>query len=179
MNKRAFLKTAAGVLLGAALPACAKEGGNVAGKILFINGSANKNGNTAKLAGVLLDGKNFESLYLTDLRVGFYGQNLEGDDFARVLSAMQNADTLVFGSPVYWHNICASLRCLMERFYGVIESNAFRGKRLFFIYQGAAPTRAMIEAGESTMRRFASLYGFDFQGMATDRVEAAKLAQKV
>ncbi len=30
-------------------------------KILFINGSPNKNGNTAKLAKELLKGKNFET----------------------------------------------------------------------------------------------------------------------
>lgn len=26
----------------------------------------------------------------------------------------------VMGSPVYWHNICASVRTLMERFYGYV-----------------------------------------------------------
>ena len=182
MNKREFLKTsfktAAAAFLATTLPACASEK-KMAGNILFINGSANKGGNTAKLAEILLKDKSFESLYLTDLSVAFYGQKRESDDFPMILEKIKNTDTLILGSPVYWHNICASMRCLMERFYGVVATNAFAGKRLFFIYQGMAPTRAMIESGESTMKRFASLYGFAFEGMANNATDAAKLAQKV
>lgn len=68
---------------------------------------------------------------------------------------------VVMGSPVYWHNICASVRTLMERFYGYVPENTFKGKRLFFLYQGAAPTQMMIDDGEYTMSRFAGMYGFD------------------
>ena len=34
--------------------------------ILFVNGSPNKNGNTAKLAGILLAGKAYKTLELAD-----------------------------------------------------------------------------------------------------------------
>ena len=47
--------------------------------ILFINGSPNKNGNTAKLAAELLKGHEYETLNLTDYTIGAYGQNLPGD----------------------------------------------------------------------------------------------------
>ena len=47
--------------------------------ILFINGSPNKNGNTAALAAVLLEGREYETLNLTDYRIGSYGQKFEGD----------------------------------------------------------------------------------------------------
>ena len=50
---------------------------------------------------------------------------------------MKEADVVVIGSPVYWHNICASMRTLLERFYGPIEPGSFKGKKLFFLYQGA------------------------------------------
>lgn len=43
-------------------------------KILFINGSPNKNGNTANLASILLNGKEYETLNLTDFTIGSYGQ---------------------------------------------------------------------------------------------------------
>lgn len=72
---------------------------------------------------------------------------------------------VVMGSPVYWHNICASVRTLMERFYGYVPENTFKGKRLFFLYQGAAPTQMMIDDGEYTMSRFAGMYGFIYEGM--------------
>ena len=45
--------------------------------ILFINGSPNKNGNTAKLAAELLKGHEYETLNLTDYTIGAFQQKLE------------------------------------------------------------------------------------------------------
>lgn len=104
-------------------------------KILFINGSPNREGNTAALAKVLLEGKEYETLNLTDYRINVYGQTLDGDQFDEVYKKMKDADIVVMGSPVYWHNICASVRVLLERFYGPIEPGSFKGKKLFFLYQ--------------------------------------------
>lgn len=148
-------------------------------KILFVNGSPNRNGNTAALAKVLLGGKEYETLQLTDYRINVYGQTLDGDQFDAVYKKMQEADVVVMGSPVYWHNICASVRVLLERFYGPIEPGAFKGKRLFFVYQGAAPTKMMIDDGEYTMSRFAGMYGFAYEGMATNKEQAEKLREKL
>ena len=148
-------------------------------KILFINGSPNRDGNTAALAKVLLEGREYETLNLNDYRLNFYGQTLEGDQLDELIAKMKHADIIVMGSPVYWHNICASLRTLMERFYGYVPSGEFNGKRLFFLYQGAAPTKMMIDAGEYTMSRFADMYGFAYEGMATDRSEAKTLREKL
>lgn len=47
--------------------------------ILFINGSPNKNGNTKALAEKMLKGKAYETLNLTDYRIGSYGQNFQDD----------------------------------------------------------------------------------------------------
>ncbi len=74
--------------------------------ILFLSGSPNKNGNTAALAVALLKGKEYETLHLTDYTIGSYGQNLPGNGLDTVIGAMRQADTVVIGSPVYWHNIC-------------------------------------------------------------------------
>lgn len=97
-------------------------------KILFINGSPNREGNTAALAKVLLEGKVYETLNLTDYRINVYGQTLDDDQFDEVYKKMKDADIVVMGSPVYWHNICASVRVLLERFYGPIEPGSFKGK---------------------------------------------------
>lgn len=77
-------------------------------KILFINGSPNRDGNTATLAGVLLE-----------------------------------------------------------------------GKRLFFVYQGASPTKMMLDDGEYTMRRFSAIYNFVYEGMANDGEQAERLREKL
>ena len=90
-------------------------------KILFINGSPNKNGNTAALAKELLKGKEYDTLNLTDYRIYSYGQKFEEDQLDEVITAMKEADVVVIGSPLYWHNICGSVRNVLDRFYGLVE----------------------------------------------------------
>lgn len=147
-------------------------------KILFVNGSQNKKGNTAQLAAALLEGKEYETLNLVDYRINVYGQELPGDQLDEVLAKIKGADVLVIGSPLYWHNICGSVRTLLDRFYGPVESGSLKGK-LFFLFQGAAPEKWMLEAGDYTMRRFAGLYGLSYEGMATNRKEAERLSAKI
>lgn len=147
-------------------------------KILFINGSPNKNGNTAALAKILLDGKDYETLNLTDYRINTYGQELSGDQFDEVLKKIKSADVLVFGSPLYWHNICGATRTFLDRCYGPVQPGDLKGK-LFFIFQGASPEKWMLDAGEYTISRFAGLYGLKYEGMATNASEAKKLASKI
>lgn len=127
--------------------------------ILFINGSPNKNGNTKALAEKMLKGKAYETLNLSD----------------EVIDKMKAADVIVVGSPLYWHNICGSVRNVLDRFYGKVEQEGLSGRTLYFLFQGATPEQWMLEAGEYTMKRFAGLYGMEYGGMATNGDEASKL----
>ena len=147
--------------------------------ILFINGSPNQNGNTAALASELLKGKEYETLNLTDYRIGSYGQNFEDDGLAQVIAKMKQAEVIVIGSPLYWHNICGSVRNVLDRFYGKVEDGELSGRKLYFVFQGAAPEKWMLEAGEYTMKRFAGLCGMTYGGMATNKNEATKLGKNI
>ena len=146
---------------------------------LFINGSPNKQGNTAALAAALLQGKESITLNLPDYQIGCYGQQLPDDQLDEVLQAMEGANSILIGSPLYWHNICGSVRNLLDRFYGKVENGHFAGKKLYFLFQGAAPEKWMLEAGEYTIKRFASLYGMSYCGMATNRNEAERLGEHI
>lgn len=145
--------------------------------ILFINGSPNKDGNTAALAAALLKDKAYRTLNLTDYCIGSYGQNLPDDQLQEVIAAMEQAELIVIGSPVYWHNICGSVRNVLDRFYGRVDNGAFAGRKMYFLFQGAAPEKWMLEAGAYTMKRFAGLYGMTYSGMITNRKEAESQAQ--
>lgn len=147
--------------------------------ILFVNGSPNKKGNTAALAAVLLKGKEYETLNLTDYRIGSYGQVWEDDQLDQVIGKMKAADVIVVGSPLYWHNICGSVRNVLDRFYGLVENGELSGRKLYFVFQGAAPEEWMLEAGEYTMKRFASLYGMEYGGMATSTAMAESLGKNI
>ena len=142
--------------------------------MLFVNGSPNKDGNTVALAKALFGGKDYETLSLTDYRIGLFGQELDGDQFHEVIGRIREADVVALGSPMYWHNLCASVRTMMERCYGD-DHAADLGGKLVLLFQGGAPERWMLEAGEYTVKRFAALQHMEYLGMATTTAEARTL----
>lgn len=147
-------------------------------KILFINGGE-KDGNTSALGETLLNGRIFEQVDLVDYKVYGYGTHFADDQFDEVLAKVNACDTLVIGSPVYWHDLSGTLRCFLDRCYGPVPEGGLANKRCFFLFQGAAPTPEMIERGHYTISRFAALYGMEFMGMATNPTEAKRLAEKL
>lgn len=144
-------------------------------KILFINSSPNKNGNTARLVAALLKGHDYETLNLTDYKIYGYGQEFPDDQFKEVIDKMRGFDVIVLGSPVYWHNLSGLMRCFMDRAYGTVRQGEFKGKKLYAVVQGAAPEQWMLDACAYTIKRYAGMYGFDYKGMAVNKAEADKL----
>lgn len=147
--------------------------------ILFINGSPNKEGNTAGLAEKLMDGKAYQALNLVDYKVYGYGQQFPDDQFAEIVERMKNADTIVIGSPVYWHNMSGMIRNLIDRFYGPVPAGTLKGRKFVFLFQGAAPEAWMLEKAEYTMSRFAKMYGMEYVGMASNSSQAKVLFGKI
>lgn len=147
--------------------------------ILFINGSPNKEGNTARLAERLLADKKHHTLHLVDCKLYSYGQNFEDDQFAEIVAEMKKAEVIVIGSPVYWHNMSGSVRNLLDRFYGPVSQGELSGRKFVFLFQGAAPEKWMLEKAEYTMSRFARMYGMEYVGMVTDSKAAEKIAKKL
>lgn len=143
--------------------------------ILFINGSPNKNGNTVKIANELLKGKEFQKLHLVDYKIYSYGQNFADDQFNDVVEAMTKADTIIIGSPLYWHSMSGAIRNVLDRFYGNVDESLLQGKDMYFIFQGYAPTKEQLASGNYTMGRFASLYGLNYKGMITSLNEAKQI----
>ncbi len=134
--------------------------------ILFINGSPNKNGNTVALTEKNF--KNYKTLHLVDYKIYSYGQEFPDDQFNEVVLIMSKADTIIIGSPLYWHSMSGSIRNLLDRFYGTVDENLLKNKDMYFVFQGYAPTPQQLAAGEYTMKRFAKLYGMNYKGMITE-----------
>jgi len=131
------------------------------------------------LAATLFKGHDYETLNLVDYRINAYGQSLPGDQLDEVLAKIEQADVVAVGSPLYWHNICGSVRNMLDRCYGKVRQGGLSGRKLVFLFQGAAPEKWMLEAGDYTMSRFAALYGLEYMGMATNAREAAAMADKL
>lgn len=66
-------------------------------------------------------------------------------------------------------------RTLLDHIYETPLKHRLSGKELYFIFQGAAPSTAMLEAGNCTMNIFCRLFGLHYRGMVSHRSEAEKL----
>lgn len=148
-------------------------------KTLVINGSPRKQGNTMGMVNTLLKGIDYDVLHLVDYKIYPYGQYFNDDQFEEVIDQMKDADRVVLGSPVYWHNLSGSVRNFLDRFYGAVDEGLFVGKKLYLIYQGAAPEKWMLDAGEYTISRFCKLYGFEYMGMASNNSQVRNLSKKL
>ena len=147
--------------------------------ILFVNGSPNARGNTARLAAELLAGREYETLNLAEHKVYEDGQRFDDDQFSEAMDRVFAADTLVLGSPCYWHNMSGMLRNFLDRHYNAVSPEALAGKRLAFVFQGEGPAGWMFDATDYTVKRYASLYGMEYLGMASDAVGARALSKRL
>lgn len=116
---------------------------------------------------------------LVDYRVDSLGQHFDGDQFDVVLKAMQQADVIVIGTPVYWHTMSGSLKNVIDRMYTVRNNANLTGKQMYFITQGTAPTPESIQQLKWTMNRFGEYFGMDVKGLAANDAEVAELRNQL
>lgn len=121
-------------------------------KILILNGSPRKNGNTYSLAVSFKKGaeknNDVELISVCDYNINpckgcNYCFNSEGntcvqkDDMALIYNKMKEADVLIIASPVYFYGISTQLKALVDRFHTPMR-NSFNTKKLGLILVGAA-----------------------------------------
>lgn len=107
-------------------------------KVIAINGSARKNGNTALIIGKIfeqlnLEGIETELIQLADYEIqpcrGCYACKGRGncvftnDGFAEIFASMVKADGIILGSPVYSADVSAKMKAFLERGGVVVATN--------------------------------------------------------
>jgi len=105
-------------------------------KVLALNGSMRKNGNTTALLQHFLEGAkkysdSVEEIIAKDINLeycrGCLRCNLTGrcsinnDDWTEISQKILGADVMVFASPVYFHHITAALKKLIDRFRSFVH----------------------------------------------------------
>lgn len=158
-----------------------KEGkGMENSKIIFINASPNKDGNTVKMAEKLLEGIEYDQINLIDYTIAFLGQENEKDDFPTLLKELEGAKTIVIGTPVYWHSMSGALKTMIDRLYELQDSNySLESKNLYFFMQGSAPTDLAIESTEYIIERVAAQTGMNLIGVADNDEEINTLHEQL
>lgn len=124
-------------------------------KVLAINGSARKDGNTALLINTVFEELNKEGIETEMVQLS--GKIMEPckacwacsrkkncvhkkDQFQEIFEKMTQADGIILGSPVYTANMSANMQALLERASVVTDMN--RGENLFAHKVGASVTAA-------------------------------------
>jgi len=101
-------------------------------KILVLNGSARKGGNTETMTNTFAEnaranGHEVSIITVKDVNPckvcmycageGHKGQCIQQDGMNEIYKEMETADMIVFASPIYWFSVSAQLKCAIDRFY--------------------------------------------------------------
>ncbi len=104
----------------------------MAKKVLVLMGSPRKGGNTDMLADAFVKGAEAAGNEVTKLNVGSkkisgcvacYGCQRNGgtcvvkDDMQEVYEQLQDTDMIVFASPIYYFNLTAQIKAVIDRFF--------------------------------------------------------------
>lgn len=144
-------------------------------KILFMNFSPNKNGNTYQIGKELLNDHNYEVMQISDYRISQYGQVYNDDQIKEVLKKVAEFDTLVIGSPVYWYSVSGLLKTFIDRLYMLPEADALNGKELYLFAQGSAPDNDTINSITFLANRLSTLMGMKLKNVVVDRSDGRKI----
>ena len=148
-------------------------------KILFVNSSPNRDGNTYRIGEELLKDKEHDVLQMADYRISQYGQVFEDDEMKEVLKEMDKYDILVIGSPVYWYTVGGMLKTFIDRLYMLPEAEALRGKKLYLFAQGSLPNEDAVKSIEFLSNRLSYLMGMELKGVVTDSSDGREILSKM
>ncbi|MDG5468705.1 flavodoxin family protein [Deltaproteobacteria bacterium IMCC39524] len=104
-------------------------------KIISINGSRRKKGNTDFLIQSILkplqqSATHVESIVLGDYTIGACTgceccssswQCVIKDDFQSLIKMMDEADGIVLASPTYWYTVTSDMKCFIDRCYSLVQ----------------------------------------------------------
>ena len=120
-------------------------------KILALIGSPRKNGNCDILVNKLvekIDGEK-EVLFLNDLDLKYCnacqacqkGDCIKDDDGRKIIDEMLDSDIIVFASPIYYGQMSAQAKTIVDRFYMISQNpdKSFEGKKVIQVFTQANP----------------------------------------
>jgi multimeric flavodoxin WrbA len=102
-------------------------------KTVIILGSSRKNGNTTKIVDEISKEHGIEVINLSDFNISYYdyeSKNREDDFFPLIKGIIENYDTLIFATPVYWYNMSGIMKVFFDRISDLIRIEKETGRKL-------------------------------------------------
>ncbi|MDW8849684.1 flavodoxin family protein [Flavobacterium sp. MMLR14_040] len=102
-------------------------------KTVIILGSSRKNGNTTKIVDEISKEHGIEVINLSDFNISYYdyeSKNREDDFFPLIKGIIENYDTLIFATPIYWYNMSGIMKVFFDRFSDLIRIEKETGRKL-------------------------------------------------
>ncbi len=110
-------------------------------KVIIISGSSRSDGDTKKLIDELESLSDFESIDLNDYKISYYDYEHKNanDDYIKLIKRLiENYDTFLFVTPVYWYAMSGIMKVFFDRFTDLLTiekelGRKLRGKRMAVI----------------------------------------------
>lgn len=175
-------------------------------KVLAIQGSPRKNGNTAILLKHYLQGLEEGHSNAEIKLINLAEQNIQScrfcdgcktpkrkcvvkDDMQEIFTDILEADILILASPIFWWNITAQTKQFIDRFYALNFNNNFKGKKFVLLttYGDEDPNSGpnIIKTMFSDICRYLGMDFIQFYGVCSgtvpvkDNLEAQNLVHQL
>lgn len=148
-------------------------------KILFMNASPNKDGNTNMIGESLLKNKDYDKLQISDYEVSQYGMVKDNDQIKDILNIIKDYNTIVIGTPVYFYTVSGILKTFIDRLYLLEEAKVLVGKDVYFFAQGYSPDEETVKTIHHLMDKASNVIGINLKGVVVDNYNGNKILSEL
>lgn len=136
-------------------------------KVFIVSSTMRKNGNSELLAdefakGAAAAGNEVDKISLRDIQLKFCigclacqksGKCVHNDGMTEIYSRVQNADVLVFATPVYYYEMSGQLKTFIDRLNPLfLKSNTF--KKVYLLASSADTSKSAMEGAIKGVQGF-------------------------
>lgn len=144
-------------------------------KVVVITGSPHKNGTSATMAEQFIKGAEMAGHEIYRFNAAFKkvhpcigcdkcgcGKNscIFQDDMSELYHKLIDAEIVVYVSPLYYHNISAQLKTVIDRYHGIDDLIRGTGKKVLTIITAAYPEDWVFDGVKATIRTTTKYLGW-------------------
>ena len=153
-------------------------------KIIIIQGSARKNGNTNRIVNYVQEEIECDFIDLKEYAISNYDYNSynKEDDFLPLMREVVEYDLIIFATPVYWYTMSGIMKTFFDRITDCLKieketGQKLRGKAMAIISCGADDE--LKEGFAMPFRESAAYLGMTYKGNVHTWIENNEISEEV